>query len=342
MWRLRLDTSALSRSAHRSYVCWLAFAVVSCSAGPHAAPKPLATSTTPQLATENDTSRRVAISATAASNTTAPAPSPPQRPAYDLTADRTARIELAKTELGPRAPVELVDPIFVVAGGGAHRAATLQQPIALIRNALAAYTNHRFTIAPTVAISIYLFPDLGSYHAYCQKHYDKPCISRFGFYEPSERKMVMNGAGGTLTHELVHPMVEADFPDAPTWLNEGIASLFEQPIIPKPGEIHGGKNWRYPRLRSALGSTGQGLEARPSGIIGMSNDVFRGANEDLHYAAARYLCQWLDERNQLWSFYQHFRDHFAEDASGAKSFEAVTGLTPENANDPWTRWVRAL
>jgi hypothetical protein len=340
MLRVRLGNSTLRRSVHGALGYSLtAVGILSCSAQPRSSVKQLPLATTSPSSTARSSTPEVAIGPSPASTAVAP---PPAAPAYKLSDDRTARIELAKTELGPRAPVELVDPIFVIAGGGAHRAATLQQPIALIRNALAAYTNHRFATAPTGAISIYLFPDLGSYHAYCQQHYGAPCISRFGFYEPSERKMVMNGAGGTLTHELVHPMVEADFPLAPTWLNEGIASLFEQPIIPKPGEIHGGKNWRHPRLLGALGSTGHGLEARPSGIIGMTNEVFRGTNEDLHYAAARYLCQWLDERNQLWPFYQHFRDHFAEDASGAKSFEAITGLTPENANAPWTRWVRAL
>jgi hypothetical protein len=36
---------------------------------------------------------------------------------------------------------------------------------------------------------------------------------------------------GTLTHEIVHPMLEADFPGAPEWLEEGIASPFEAPVL---------------------------------------------------------------------------------------------------------------
>jgi len=41
---------------------------------------------------------------------------------------------------------------------------------------------------------------------------------------------------GTLTHELIHPIVETDFPRAPTWINEGIASLFEAPMISGPAK----------------------------------------------------------------------------------------------------------
>ena len=34
--------------------------------------------------------------------------------------------------------------------------------------------------------------------------------------------------GGTLSHELTHALMEADFPNAPGWISEGLASLHEQ------------------------------------------------------------------------------------------------------------------
>jgi len=34
---------------------------------------------------------------------------------------------------------------------------------------------------------------------------------------------------GTLVHEMVHAFMAANFPAAPIWFNEGLASLFEQP-----------------------------------------------------------------------------------------------------------------
>ena len=32
---------------------------------------------------------------------------------------------------------------------------------------------------------------------------------------------------GTLSHELVHPYMETNFPNVPSWFNEGLASLYE-------------------------------------------------------------------------------------------------------------------
>jgi hypothetical protein len=147
---------------------------------------------------------------------------------------------------------------------------------------------------------------------------------------------------GTLTHELVHPLLETDFPGAPTWLNEGIASLFEAPVLPRPGEIHGTKNWRLPRLLAGLATRSERDEARLDHLFGMSDDTFRNEREKLHYATARYACQWLDERRMLWPFYRRWRDHATEDPTGERSFEEIVGKPPREVTEAWIGWVRAL
>src|SRR6185295_9071203 len=150
------------------------------------------------------------------------------------------------------------------------------------KRALDAYLNGRFAKRPERALSVYLFPDARPYQAYCKRRYGDDCGTPYGFYRPAERRIVMNiGPGiGTLTHELVHPLVEADFPGAPDWINEGIASLFEQFYLPKPGEIRGGKNWRYPRLVAGMASKKERTEASLPALFGMSDEVFRGDRED--------------------------------------------------------------
>lgn len=75
----------------------------------------------------------------------------------------------------------------------------------------------------------------------------------FGFYSSHKRLMVMNislGAG-TLVHELVHAFVEASFPGCPSWLNEGLGSLYEA-CAERRGKIHGLVNWRLPGLQQAI------------------------------------------------------------------------------------------
>ena len=271
-------------------------------------------------------------------------PSAPPAPPYDLAADRERRAKLAKEELGPRTTTTVISDIFVVIAPPGWQGASLDSSVSLMRNAMAGYMNNRFGKKPAEAISVYLFPEGSSYEAFCKKKYDAPCIAHFGFYQPADRYMVMNiGLGaGTLTHEIVHPLVETDFPDAPTWINEGIASVFEAPVITKPGEIHGVKNWRHPRLKRALQSASERDAAQLSTFFGMSEETFRSEHEDLHYAMARYICQWLDERGKLWPFFQRWRDTHATDPTGRKAFEDIVGMTPEAANPLWAKWTLAL
>jgi hypothetical protein len=263
-------------------------------------------------------------------------------PGYELKADLAARTAEARQELGQKAAVEPVEQVFLLVTPGARgRKASAS---AVTKNVLQAYFNGRFAKQPERAVSVYLFPDAGSYERYCRKRWAQACGSPYGFYRPDERRIVMNaGLGiGTLTHELVHPIMESDFPQAPEWLNEGIASLFEAFTMPSPGEVHGVKNWRHPRLLQALRSQNEEQEAGLPNLFGLDDAAFRNSNEDLHYATARYLCQWLDQQGQLWPFYQRFRDGHGADPTGEKAFQAVTGKSPLEANAEWARWVKRL
>lgn len=313
-----------------------------------------ACSTTPQPPSQEP---RVAASARAPSPPSAPEPTaaappsvappasdagePPPAP-YDLASDLGARTLDAKRRLGEDATTAVVGGVFLLAspagfgGFGASRN--------LAARALAAFYNDRFGRRPTQAITVFLFGDAPRYAAFCKAAIHEPCISVYGFYWPEERWMVMNaGLGlGTLTHELVHPLVEADFPNAPTWLNEGIASIFEAPTFPKAGEIHGVKNWRLPRLRAALASHATRAKATPRTLFGMADDTFRDSDEALHYALARYFCQWLDERGKLWPFYRAYRDSWATEPSGSAAFERVVGTSPAEAEAPFLAWLSRL
>ncbi len=262
--------------------------------------------------------------------------------AYDLPADVAARGEEAKRELGPRTNVQTVEGVFVLItppGQGNSNGTAL-----LTKQVLFAYFNGRFERRPSRAVSVYLFQGAQSYEAYCRKRWAEPCGTPFGFYRPDERRIVMNvGTGiGTLTHELVHPIVQSDFPGAPEWLNEGVASLFEALAMPEAGQTHGVKNWRHPRLLRALRSASERDQASLPRLFRLDDAGFRGPDEDLNYATARYFCQWLDQQGKLWPFYRYFRDHRERDASGEQSFVAVMGKTPAEANADWVRWVKRL
>ena len=40
--------------------------------------------------------------------------------------------------------------------------------------------------------------------------------------------MNISTGGGTLVHEIVHPFIQSNFPNCPSWFNEGLGSLYEQ------------------------------------------------------------------------------------------------------------------
>jgi hypothetical protein len=148
--------------------------------------------------------------------------------------------------------------------------------------------------------------------------------------------------GSTLVHEMVHPIVQADFPNAPAWIDEAIASLYESPIFPKPGDIQGVTNWRLARLLRALDSAAEKGNLRVDALFAMSDAYFRGPDIDLHYAIARFFAQWLDARRALWPFYCGWRDGYMDDGSGEKAIRAAVGKMPSDVNDEWITWVRQL
>jgi hypothetical protein len=303
---------------------------------------PTSTSTTTATSTSTSTSTADRGTATATETTTVTEARPTP---YDLSSDREQKIAQAKRELGTGASIAVVDDVFVLVGAPGWNGPALKASVKLVEQAVAAYRHDRFAHGPSQAIAVYLFATADPYRRFCRTNLSEECISPFGFYLSDERRMIMNaGPGlGTLTHELVHPFVEADFPTAPIWINEGIASLYEAPVIPRDGEIRGVKNWRLPRLVKALTSSQTERDgASLDKLFRMPDDAFRNANEDLHYAMARYACQWLDERKQLWPFYHRWRDSFADDPTGERSFREVTGSAPTEASAAWTRWVKAL
>jgi hypothetical protein len=325
----------------------MVFFAVGCSGPPRSeptrtGPPPPPVLEAPRASTEDADAARSSAPEPAASAAPAAPPDPPPAPPYDLGADRDRIVAQAKEDLGAGTLAATVDDVFVIVGSPGWSRPGLHTAEKLVRDAVAAYLHGRFDRGPARAVAVYLFPSAEPYRRYCRAHLHEECISPFGFY--FDGKMIMNaGPGlGTLTHELVHPFVEADFPRAPIWINEGIASLYEAPVIPKPGEIRGVKNWRHPRLLRALTSPRERVSANLEHLVGMNDSTFRDEDEDLHYAMARYACQWLDEKKLLWPFYRLWRDTFDKDPTGEQAFAEVVGMSPREANVAWTKWAKGL
>jgi peptidase C39-like protein len=198
-----------------------------------------------------------------------------------------------------------------------------------------------FDATPNKIIDVWLLKDKASYEQAARRMTGETPDTPYGFYLPRINAMIMNiqPGAGTLVHEIVHPFVEADFPDCPAWLNEGLGSLYEYPGE-RNGHIFGHTNWRLPALQRAIRDrTAPSLDH----LISTTTDEFYGDDSGLHYAEARYLLYWLQEHDLLVEFYRGFRADHAKDPSGYRSLLRTIGEPDLSKFEPrWRRFVLGL
>ena len=234
----------------------------------------------------------------------------------------------------------VVEEPFVVAGDGGE-AAVERCATRTVRWAVRMLRQDFFAVSPDRVLEIWLFRDAASYRKHLRELFDDTPISPFGYYSPRHGALFMNIATGTgtLVHEIVHPFIAADFPGCPDWMNEGLASLFEQ-CGEADGHIVGHTNWRLDGLQEAIRD---GSTPRLSRLVATTNAEFYGDRSRLHYAMARYLLYWLQQEGRLRAFYRAFRDGRAEDPTGARSLGAALGTARLDDFQPgWEKWVATL
>ena len=232
----------------------------------------------------------------------------------------------------------VVAPPFVVAGNGSmrqierYRDATV---LAAARSLKATY----FKTDPTEPVLILLFETEGPYKRLAKKWFDDTNVPHYGFFRHDNIMLMNVGTGtGTLVHELTHALIKPDFPDVPSWFNEGLASLYEQCSL-GPQTITGHVNWRLPGLQKAIkADTLRSIEE-------MIQDP-RFYREDLvgiNYAEARYLMFYLQEKGLLTQYYTSFRDGVKDDPTGLKTLKQV--IAPQDLGafeKKWREWVMTL
>ncbi len=236
----------------------------------------------------------------------------------------------------PKLKVSVVADVFVVASNGGnkvHRRA--RSVIAHAAKALNAEFFDRHTMTePVVA---FVLKNGWHYRRFVESHYGKGSFTgdNLGFYDPARRWLVMNhGPGpGTLAHELVHPLLATDYPDCPTWLNEGFASLLERKTY-RDGRLAPRVNWRMRGLRPNLDAVS--LKA----LMTTTTSEFYGDSAGLNYAAARHFLVWLRRQGHFRAFYKAMRDGKGADRHGITTLTSVTGKSLGELEAAWRAWVK--
>lgn len=209
-----------------------------------------------------------------------------------------------------------------------------------INRAVECFYNGYFETRPDEATTIFLFKDDKSYRGWAKKLYDDDDLSKFGYYKPTYKVMLMNisTGTGTLVHEMTHALVRYDFPGIPSWFNEGLGSLYERCSLNNK-EIIGYVNWRLPELQDALKD---GSYTSLETLMNTDYDEFYGQHSAFNYAQARYLCMFLQEKGLLKQFYKSFRDTYISDKTGKKQIENVYGSSLKELEEDYLKWVKTL
>ena len=268
---------------------------------------------------------------------------PQRRPSATRVLEKNCAEAAAKldAQLGPSCRV-IVRPPFLIAGD-LSEAELERWHKRTIEPAARALANCYFKVPPNQPITVLLFSGEQSYNHYANKLFGEDGISIYGYYKPNLRTLVMNisTGGGTLVHELTHALIDFDFPKVPDWFNEGLASLHEQCRFREDASgpwIEGLENWRLPGLQEAIRH--ERLRSLASLIQG---DDFRGRQEGMNYAQARYFCLYMQRQGVLRDYFRKFRANQKDDPRGIKT---VGQVFPDRSWDELNRdfqsWVMTL
>jgi hypothetical protein len=254
-------------------------------------------------------------------------------------ADFARHIDALKKKIPGRAFTIIIQPPFVVIGDGTPAAVKSQAET--VRWAVSKLKQDYFEKDPLEILDIWLFKNEASYRKHTRSLFNDVPDTPYGYYSSEHKALIMNieTGGGTLVHEIVHPFVEANFPGCPSWLNEGLGSLYEQ-SGEQDGHIYGYTNWRLPGLQEAIRA-----KLVPSFKSLMATDARAFYNEDkgTNYGQARYLCYYLQERGLLIKFYKEFYAHRKEDHTGYQTLQTILNESDMDAfQKKWEKFVLDL
>ncbi len=232
-----------------------------------------------------------------------------------------AHVKARQASYGSGFTVVAVPP-FVVVGDGAPDLVR-EDAKEVIELAARKLKERFFERDPAVILDVLVLRTDSSYDKYAGSFLGPPSTP-YGYYSPCDQAIYVNASlgNGTLVHEMVHAFMEANFPACPTWFNEGMGSLYEQPDLAS-AEIRGLPNWRLPGLQRAIlrGTT------MPLGelLATSRGDFYDKKNAGMTYAMARYLCYYLQEKGLLQTYYRRFLANQIADPMGVETLKEVLG-----------------
>jgi hypothetical protein len=264
----------------------------------------------------------------------------PKRPEGFTDADYAQHVMKLKEKMPSKAFTMLLQKPFVVVGDEPPEVVALRAE-QTVKWATSRLKKMYFKKDPENIIDIWLFKDKASYEKYTREIFSDKPDTPYGYSSSEHHALIMNIAtgGGTLVHEIVHPFMDTNFPECPSWFNEGMGSLYEQ-SQGKGEEIIGLTNWRLAGLQEAIR---KGEVPSFKELTSTTTHEFYNTDRGTNYAQARYLCYYLQEKGLLTKFYHAFTAACAEDPTGYKTLQSVLGKKDMDAfKKEWETYVLKL
>jgi hypothetical protein len=144
----------------------------------------------------------------------------------------------------------------------------------------------------------------------------------------------------SFAHELFHVLNSEIYPDAPWWLSEGMAELYESGDL-VGGDFRPGVGWRKRDLhRNTLTKT----EVRKLLELWKNDEqAFRPPYGPVNMARAQFFCQYLNSTGKLWVVYHSMRErplaNVLEDPAGIGTIEQILGRPFDAITTDFLRWL---
>ncbi|MCA9284084.1 MAG: PDZ domain-containing protein [Phycisphaerales bacterium] len=188
-------------------------------------------------------------------------------------------------------------------------------------------------VVPTTKDAQAFFRELGQRDA----TFDSPNVA--GIYEHRFRRLVSTDTGASLRHEFAHVMhyghMERLGQSHPLWIQEGLASLYEEYRPGPNGTFEFLPNERHNVIRTLVRG---GRAMKWEELFRLPAERFMERAQAL-YPEVRSVFEFLAARGVLADWYRNYVASFERSPSGTEAFETTFGKPIGEIERAWRAWV---
>lgn len=200
--------------------------------------------------------------------------------------------------------------------------------------------------APYDAWVVVILPDQRAFRKWAIAEYGAAAMTGLsgigGAYDHDAKRLIAQDLGGTLRHEFFHVLHWRSSTrlgqSHPVWIQEGLCSLVED-LSNENGELAPTPSWRTNSVKRLLAA---GKLPTIEQLAKMPRERFTGVRPLANYAHARAVFLYLWDAGKLKDWYAAYTQSYRTDRSGTGAIEKVMGMSIDEIDEDFRRWLRSL